>query len=210
MGQTDSISKTNLCDLYGNRFKGRLDPFFKRPLKILKPLRRLVPDHPVALVQAAAEEKKATPAPTTLSSKSTKSKSSVDNETTATTTNVVAPSSKEAETPVVKGPTILRQLINLGKRGTEVGSEGQWDEEAIPSETATKLEDARRKQNMITRMLLNKRQSSSWDQHLDSGRVKKVKAPKETDGYGWSSEMDGERRRNPFQAFQNSWNPGSK
>jgi hypothetical protein len=104
-----------------------------------------------------------------------------------------------------KRPTILRQLINLGKRGSEVGSEGFW-EDAVPSETANKLEAARKKQNLMTRMLLKNRQSDQWDQHLDSGRVKKVKA-KKGDADALDSETDGgDRARNPFQAFQNSWN----
>jgi hypothetical protein len=111
---------------------------------------------------------------------------------------------RQESAPTEKRPTILRQLINLGKRGTEVGAEGFW-EDAVSSETAHKLDAALRKQNNMTRMLLKNRQSDQWDQHLDSGRVKKIKSKKD-DSSAYGSELDGDRVRNPFQAFQNSWN----
>ncbi len=103
----------------------------------------------------------------------------------------------------VKGPTILRQLINLGKRG-EVGSEGYWDETFIPLE---KIDHVSRKQKQHEKSILAERQSGDWNKLLDSGRTKKVKGNTSDSTnsiyYRHDTNASG-NKTNPFQSFLES------
>ena len=70
----------------------------------------------------------------------------------------------------VKHKTIVRELIDLGKRGSNLGSEGYWDNTADPI-VETVIAAQRKEQ----RELLKRRDPGEWNKLLDSGRVKKIK-----------------------------------
>lgn len=181
------------------RFKGKIDPFFQRirvPLENIRDIRR-VRDRPAAVDGDASDVELSCIDDTPPLKEAVES---IQSDSCSNVTNapcVIKESQKDYE-PVntVKGPTMIRQLINLGKRGTEVGAEGGWDDEEAFADKNAAINHKIRKQQ---RELLGKRQSGEWNKMLDSGRTKKVKKVKED-----QDEYLDEGKLNPFQNFEDN------
>ena len=91
--------------------------------------------------------------------------------------------SSDQSTKAIPAPTILRQLVNLGKRSRDLHEEGGWgeslDEEA--QQERAKLVSLQKKADIAS---ANAKKLSEWDQQLDQGRMKKLKKKKESYGNG--------------------------
>jgi hypothetical protein len=153
------------------RFRGKLDPYFRRKLKPARKLRTqsqstnlsvdsIPPGGDETLVPQ--EELKNKLEQLKLDQSQSLS-SNIDGE-------------KLSSHDQVKQKTIVRELIDLGKRGAYLGSEGYWDNTADPI-VETIIATQKRQQ----REILKKREPGEWNKLLDSGRVKKIKTKPSSD-----------------------------
>ena len=98
------------------------------------------------------------------------------------------------EPAAAKNPTMVRQLINLGKRGAEIGAEGSWDDDNVANVIFQNASLIGEKQRKTEKTVLSKRRPTEWNKMLDAGRTKKVKVKAATNPI--------DNAFNPFQQFE--------
>jgi hypothetical protein len=76
---------------------------------------------------------------------------------------------------------MIRQLINLGKRGRELSAEGSW--EGVPEDVHGKARSLESRQRTSEQIEAESRKLSEWDRQLDQGRMKKVKGKKDNSAF---------------------------
>jgi hypothetical protein len=74
-------------------------------------------------------------------------------------------------------PTMVRNLINLGNRGREHGTEGFWEDVGEAEQSQLLGKDAALR--ALERRESESRRAKDWDRQLDQGRMKKVRGKKD-------------------------------
>ena len=94
---------------------------------------------------------------------------------------------------------ISRDVLAQSRRGRELGGEGLWNEELGEAEKVKQIVTKHRREDQKQQAA---KRTTEWDQLLDQGKLKKLKADK-------FDEEDIFERENQFQKLQNKFIDGS-